>query len=75
MLDFQGGIALCYRNDFCGTRHRLEWMLTARFYGTFGGSVPVGWPQINLEMHLHLNSKFVSNEFRTEFALKDTIGV
>ena len=24
---------------------------------------------MNLEMHLHLNSEFVSNEFRTEFAL------
>ena len=24
---------------------------------------------MNLEMHLHLNSKFASNEFRTEFAL------
>ena len=24
---------------------------------------------MNLEMHLHLNSEFVSNEFCTEFAL------
>ena len=24
---------------------------------------------MNLEMHLHLNSEFVSDEFRTEFAL------
>ena len=28
---FLGGLALCYRNDFCGTRHRVDWMLTARF--------------------------------------------
>ena len=36
---------------------------------TFGGSGPVGWPRMNLEKHLHLNSESVSNEFRTEFAL------
>ena len=54
MLGFLGGLALCYRNDFCRTRHRVEWMLTARF------SVPlVAW--MNLEMLLHLNSKFASN--------------
>ena len=29
---------------------------------------PVGWPRMNLEMHLHLNSEFASNEFLTEFA-------
>ena len=38
-------------------------------FGTFGGGGPVGWPRRNLEMHLHLNSKFASNEFCTEFAL------
>ena len=37
--------------------------------GTLGGGGPVGWPRMNLEMHLHLNSELVSNEFRTEFAL------
>ena len=50
-------------------------------FGIFGGSGPVGWPRMNLEMHLHLNSKFASDEFRTKFALnldlkqKDTIRV
>ena len=38
-------------------------------FGTFGGSGPVGWPSMNFEMNLHLNTEFVSNEFRTEFAL------
>ena len=33
--------------------------------GILGGGGPVGWPRMNLEMHLHLNS-----EFLTEFALK-----
>ena len=30
---------------------------------------PWGWPRLNLEMHLLLNSELVSNEFVTEFAL------
>ena len=38
-------------------------------FGTFGGSGPVRWPQMNFEMHLHLNSEFVSDEFCTEFVL------
>ena len=38
--------------------------------GTLGGGGPVGWPRMNLEMHLHLNSELASNEFLTEFALK-----
>ena len=38
-------------------------------FGTFGGSGPEGWRGMNFEMHLHLNSEFVSNEFCTEFAL------
>ena len=38
--------------------------------GTLGGGGPVGWPRMNLEMHLHLNSGLASNEFLTEFALK-----
>ena len=38
--------------------------------GTLGDGGPVGWPRINLEMHLHLNSELVSNEFLTEFAFK-----
>ena len=38
--------------------------------GTLGGGGPVGWPWMNLEMHLHLNSELASNEFLTEFALK-----
>ena len=38
--------------------------------GTLGGCGPVGLPQMNLEMHLHLHSELVSNEFLTEFALK-----
>ena len=38
--------------------------------GTLGGCGPVGWPQMNLEMHLHLHSELASNEFLTEFALK-----
>ena len=38
--------------------------------GTLGGGGLVGWPRIDLEMRLHLNSKLASNEFLTEFALK-----
>ena len=38
--------------------------------GTLGGGGPVGWPQMKLEMHLHLNSELASNEFLTEFAFK-----
>ena len=38
--------------------------------GTLGGDGPVGWPRMNLEMHLHLNSELASNEFLTEFAFK-----
>ena len=34
--------------------------------GTLGG----GWPRMNLEMHLHLDSELASNEFLTEFAFK-----
>ena len=37
---------------------------------TLGNGGPVGWPRMNLEMHLHLNSELASNEFLTEFALK-----
>ena len=38
--------------------------------GTLGGGGPVGWPRMNLEMHLHLSSELASNEFLTEFAFK-----
>ena len=38
--------------------------------GTIGGGGPVGWPRINFEMHLHLNSELASNEFLTEFTFK-----
>ena len=38
--------------------------------GTLGSGGPVGWPRMNLEMHLHLNSELASNEFLTEFACK-----
>ena len=38
--------------------------------GTLGGGGPVGWPRMNLEMHLHLNSELAFNEFLTEFAFK-----
>ena len=38
--------------------------------GILGGCGPVGWPRMNLEMHLHLNSELASNEFLTEFAFK-----
>ena len=34
-------------------------------FGTLSAGGPVGWPRINLLMHLHLNSKFASKEFRT----------
>ena len=54
---------MCCTNYFCGTRRRVEWMLTV---GTLGGDGPVGWPRMNLEMHLHLNSELASNEFLTE---------
>ena len=38
--------------------------------GTLGGGGLVGWPRMNLEMHLLLNSELASNEFLTEFAFK-----
>ena len=38
--------------------------------GTLGDGGPVGWPRMNLEMHLQLNSELASNEFFTEFAFK-----
>ena len=38
--------------------------------GTLGSGESVGWPRMNLEMHLHLNSELASNEFLTEFAFK-----
>ena len=38
--------------------------------GILGGDGPVGWPRMNLELHLHLNSELASNEFLTEFAFK-----
>ena len=37
--------------------------------GNLGGGGPVGWPRMNLEMHLHLNSEYASNELLTELAL------
>ena len=58
---------MCCTNYLCGTRRRVEWMHTV---GTLGGDGPVGWPRMNLEMHLHLNSELASNEFLTEFAFK-----
>ena len=36
--------------------------------GTLGVGGPVGWPRMNFEMHLHLNSELPSNEFLTDFA-------
>ena len=36
---------------------------------TFGGGGPVGWPRMNLEMHLHLNSELASKEFFIEFLI------
>ena len=38
--------------------------------GTLGGGGPMGWPRMNLEMHLQLNAELASNEFFTEFAFK-----
>ena len=38
--------------------------------GTLGGGGPVGWPRMNLEMHVQLNSELASNKFFTEFAFK-----
>ena len=35
---------------------------------TLGGGGPVGWPR--MEMHLHLNSELASNESLTELAFK-----
>ena len=62
---------MCCTIDLCGTRRRVEWMLTPVVgRPTLGGGGPVGWPRMNLEMHLHLNSELASNEFLTEFAFK-----
>ena len=58
---------MCCTNYFCGTRRRVEWMLTV---GTLGGDEPVGSPRMNLEMHLHLNSEIAAYEFLTEFDFK-----
>ena len=38
--------------------------------GTLGCGRHVGWPRMNLEVHLHLNSELASDEFLTEFAFK-----
>ena len=38
--------------------------------GTLGGGGPVGWPRMNLEMHVHLNSELAFNEVLTGFAFK-----
>ena len=38
--------------------------------GTLGGGGPVGWPWMNLEMHLHLNSELASNKFSLNLHLK-----
>ena len=38
--------------------------------GALCGGGPVGWPRMNLEMHLHLNSVLASDKFLTEFAFK-----
>ena len=62
-----GRLSLCAAQIICGTRRRVEWMLTV---GTLGGDEPVGWPRMKLEMHLHLNSELASNEFLIEFAFK-----
>ena len=37
---------------------------------TLGSGGPVGWPRMNEEMNLHLNSELASYEFLTEFAFK-----
>ena len=58
---------MCCTNCFCEMRRRVEWMLNV---GTLGGDGPVEWSQMNLEMHLHLNSELASNEFLTKFAFK-----
>ena len=66
MLGVLGDLALCYRNDLCRTRHRVEWMLTARF------SVPLAVVVVATdELGNAFASKFeiCSNEFCTEFAL------
>ena len=60
---------MCCTNDLCGTRRRVEWMLTP-VVGTLDGGGPLMWPRMNLEMYLHLNSELASNEFLTEFAFK-----
>ena len=55
---------MCCTNDLCGTRRRVEWMLTP-VVGTLGGGGPVGWPRMNLEMHLHL----IQNKLLMSFSL------
>ena len=61
---------MCCTNDFCGTRRRVEWMLTPLLSVPLAVVDPWGWPRMNLEMHLHLNADLASNEFLTEFAFK-----
>ena len=62
---FLGSLALCYRNGFLWNETQSRMDAFCSVFGTFSGS----GPRMNLEMHLHLNSEFVSNEFRTECAL------
>ena len=60
---------MCCTNNLCGTRRRVEWMRTPMLsVPKLGGGGPMGWPRMNL--HLHLNSELASDEFITEFAFK-----
>ena len=66
---FSGRLSFVLRKSFLWNETQSRMGAYCSVFGTFAGSGPVGWPRMNLEMHLHLNSEFVSNEFCNEFAL------
>ena len=61
---------MCCTNNFLWNEAQSRMDAYPSVVGILGGGGPVGWPRMNLEMHLHLNSELASNEFLTEFAFK-----
>ena len=67
---FLGGLAYVLHKRFLWNEAQSRMDAYPSVVSTLGGGGPVGWPRMNLEMHLHLNSELASNEFLTEFAFK-----
>ena len=76
-----GGLAYVLQKWFLWNEAQSRMDAYPSVVGTLGGGGPVGWPRMNLEMHLHLNSELASDKFLTEFALnlhlksESTVGV